>query len=80
MQGQTQAQTNDCVKTTYDRQREHQEIILCGYAGLEGTLRIVDAAREELETRFVPRISGTDGGFDESAHKAAADRRSVCAG
>ena len=54
MQGQTQAQTNDCVKTTYDRQREHQEIILCGYAGLEGTLRIVDAAREELETRFVP--------------------------
>lgn len=30
------------------------EIIQCGYAGLEGTLRILDAAWQELETRFVP--------------------------
>ena len=31
-----------------------QEIILCGYAGLEGTLRILDEAEEELSSRFVP--------------------------
>lgn len=31
----------------------HREIIMCGYAGLEGTLRILDEARPELETRFV---------------------------
>ena len=30
-----------------------QEIVLCGYAGLEGTLRILDEAWEELGTRFV---------------------------
>ncbi len=30
-----------------------QELLLCGYAGLEGTLRIIDAAEEELGTRFV---------------------------
>lgn len=30
-----------------------QEIVFCGYAGLEGTLRILDEAREELGTRFV---------------------------
>ena len=31
----------------------HREIIMCGYAGLEGTLRILDEAQPELETRFV---------------------------
>ena len=31
-----------------------QEILLCGYAGLEGTLRILDEAEEELAGRFVP--------------------------
>ena len=31
----------------------HREIIMCGYAGLEGTLCILGEAREELETRFV---------------------------
>lgn len=31
----------------------HREIIMCGYAGLEGTLRILDEAQAELETRFV---------------------------
>ena len=31
----------------------HREIIMCGYAGLEGTLRILDEAQTELETRFV---------------------------
>lgn len=35
------------------RSSVHREIIQCGYAGLEGTLRILDAARPELETRFV---------------------------
>lgn len=29
------------------------EILLCGYAGLEGTLRILDEAEEELSSRFV---------------------------
>lgn len=36
--------------------REHtgqEEILLCGYAGLEGTLRILETAGEELEARFV---------------------------
>lgn len=31
----------------------HREIVQCGYAGLEGTLRILDAAQPELERRFV---------------------------
>lgn len=31
-----------------------QEIVFCGYAGLEGTLRILDEAEEELGSRFVP--------------------------
>ena len=31
-----------------------QEIILCGYVGLEGTLRILDEAEKELGSRFVP--------------------------
>lgn len=30
-----------------------QEIVYCGYAGLEGMLRVLDEAREELGTRFV---------------------------
>lgn len=33
---------------------EGEEILLCGYVGLEGTLRILDEAEDELETRFVP--------------------------
>ncbi len=36
------------------RKGRTQEILLCGYAGLEGTLRILDEGRKELETRFVP--------------------------
>lgn len=35
------------------RSAPEQEIVFCGYAGLEGTLRILDEAREELGTRFV---------------------------
>lgn len=34
--------------------RPGQEILLCGYAGLEGTLRILDEAEQELSGRFVP--------------------------
>ncbi len=30
-----------------------QEIVFCGYAGLEGMLRILDESKEELGTRFV---------------------------
>lgn len=30
-----------------------REILMCGYAGLEGTLRILDEAEEELRERFV---------------------------
>lgn len=33
--------------------RQSAEILLCGYAGLEGTLRILDEAEEELSARFV---------------------------
>ena len=35
------------------KDRGTHEILLCGYAGLEGTLRILDEAEEELGTRFV---------------------------
>lgn len=37
-----------------NRIRPGQEILLCGYAGLEGTLRVLDEARKELSERFVP--------------------------
>ena len=30
------------------------EIILCGYTGLEGTLRLVEEAEADLRTRFTP--------------------------
>lgn len=40
------------------RQPKHicagQDIILCGYIGLEGTLRILDEREEQLRERFVP--------------------------
>lgn len=35
-----------------------QEILLCGYTGLEGMLRILDEAEEELAGRFVPSFLG----------------------
>ena len=34
--------------------RPGQAILLCGYTGLEGTLRLLDEAGNELGTRFVP--------------------------
>lgn len=34
--------------------RPGEEILLCGYPALEGTLRILDEAEEELRQRFVP--------------------------
>ena len=34
--------------------RPGQSILLCGYTGLEGTLRILDESEEELKERFVP--------------------------
>lgn len=40
-------------KTESDLQAGN-EILLCGYAGLEGTLRILDEAEAELSHRFVP--------------------------
>ena len=39
---------------TEDRVYPGQEILLCGCTGLEGTLRILDEAEDELRTRFVP--------------------------
>ena len=45
-------------KSTAIREQEMtvagEELLLCGYAGLEGTLRILDESEEELGTRFVP--------------------------
>lgn len=38
---------------TYGLEGGGAEILLCGYAGLEGTLRILAEAENELETRFV---------------------------
>lgn len=39
---------------TEDRIFPGQEILLCGCTGLEGTLRILGEAEDELKTRFVP--------------------------
>ena len=36
------------------RETAGQEIVFCGYAGLEGMLRILDESDDELGTRFVP--------------------------
>lgn len=49
-------------KTPGDRKAKQQrkkwnpgtEIIFCGYTGLEGTLRLIEEAEEELRTRFTP--------------------------
>ena len=38
--------------------RPGQEILLCGYTGLEGMLHILDEAEEELAERFVPSFLG----------------------
>ena len=43
-----------------------QEILLCGCAGLEGTLRILDEAEDELRQRFVPSfLAGARAAADE---------------
>ena len=43
-----------------------QEILLCGCAGLEGTLRILDEAEDELRQRFVPSfLAGARAAVDE---------------
>ncbi len=47
--GQTEA-----VGQQKHRAAAGQEIVFCGYAGLEGMLRILDEAEDELGTRFVP--------------------------
>lgn len=41
------------VKAVWREAVAQRDIIMCGYAGLEGTLRILDEAQAELETRFV---------------------------
>lgn len=43
----------ECLRRPADI-RAGQEILLCGYVGLEGTLRILDLCGEELGKRFVP--------------------------
>ena len=42
-------------KKTGNRQKfvKNRELLLCGYAGLEGSLRILEAAEEELSQRFI---------------------------
>lgn len=42
-----------------------QEILLCGYTGLEGMLRILDEAEEELADRFVPGFLGQAGALQK---------------
>ena len=42
-------------KKTGNRQKfvKNRELLLCGYAGLEGSLRILEAAEEELSQRYI---------------------------
>ncbi len=58
-------------KSTAIREQEMtvagQELLLCGYAGLEGTLRILDESEEELGTKI---CSGFPGKGETSAGKA----------
>lgn len=55
LQGQSPQKTTaaNSVKAFRREAAAQREIIMCGYAGLEGTLRILDEAQAELETRFV---------------------------
>ena len=43
-----------CTTVGKRRIQAGDEILLCGYTGLEGTLRLVDEAGQELSSRFVP--------------------------
>lgn len=52
-QDQKKMPAANSAKTSRQEAAAHREIIMCGYAGLEGTLRILDEAQTELETRFV---------------------------
>ena len=51
--GRNSAAALSGVQNVQGKPGDGWEILLCGYAGLEGTLRIVDEAGEELGTRFV---------------------------
>lgn len=51
--GRKRGQEKHGAAQTVQKGEMHREIVQCGYAGLEGTLRILGEAREELETRFV---------------------------
>lgn len=44
---------SECLVRMQDA-KAGEEIMLCGFAGLEGSLRIAGERREELEKRFVP--------------------------
>ena len=52
-QGEVSGAVENSGKVSAGKTPVHREIIMCGYAGLEGTLRILDEAQTELETRFV---------------------------
>ncbi len=41
-------------KVCWGRTRPGEDIVLCGYVGLEGTLRILNEREEELRERFSP--------------------------
>lgn len=40
-------------KVNMQRPVKNRELLLCGYAGLEGSLRILESAEEELSQRFI---------------------------
>lgn len=48
--GRVQEENRACVSQAFPG----QDIVLCGYVGLEGTLRILSERKEELGRRFVP--------------------------
>lgn len=71
-----------------------QDIVLCGYVGLEGMLRILDECEEELKTRFSPgflcRMRSLEGellrvdairsawDYSKELHNAQDSRRGLC--
>ena len=51
--GRKRGQEKHGAAQTMQKGETHREIVQCGYAGLEGTLRILGESWEDLEERFV---------------------------